>query len=330
MKIIKHIILACACLFSSALIAADPLVVYSGRGESLVGPLYEQFEKETGIKLDVRYNSTSAAATQLLHEGKDSPADVAFFQESGYLSALAKAGLLQPINDKIVSEVSEQYRDKDNQWVGVSARLRVLAYNSDKFKPADLPQDLSELADKKWQGRVGWAPTNASAQAHINLLRSLWGDEKTKQWLKQMDDNGSVRYSRNSQIVRAIANGEVDLGWVNHYYLYQLKKQNPNLPVANHHFPKSGEAGNLLIVSGIGITKHSDKKEQAEKLVEFLLSEKAQKYFHERNFEYPTRPELVKINLTETLAEIPLAPADQMDNSSLISTVKFLRDLKIL
>lgn len=326
----KQLIATCVLLICTSLAIADPLVVYSGRGESLVGPLYAQFEKETGIKLDVRYNSTSAAATQLLHEAKDSPADVAFFQESGYLSALAEAGLLAKMDSEAIDNVDQRYRDKDNHWVGVSARLRVLAYNTDKLKPEQLPQDLSELADKKWHSRVGWAPTNASAQAHINVLRKLWGDEKTKQWLKALDNNGSVRYSRNSQIVRAIANGEIDLGWVNHYYLYQLKQQNPKLPVANFHFPEQGKAGNLLIVSGIGITHHSTKKQQAEKLVEFLLSERAQNYFHERNFEYPTRPELLKINPAESLAQIPLAPVDTIDDSTLTSTVKFLRDLNLL
>lgn len=306
---------------------AETLIVYSGRGEALVGPLLERFEAQSGIKLDVRYNPTAHAAMQILQEGQDSPADVVFFQESSYLAELADKGLLRPINKELTELVDAKYRDADNQWVGVSARIRVLVYNTDKLLPEQLPQSLEALTAAKWQGRIGWAPSNASAIAHINVLRQAWGDEKTSQWLEAMKTN--VSYLKNSQIVRAVANGEVDLGWVNHYYLHQLLKQNPNLPVKNYHFKKD-ELGNLLITSGVGITQHSSKQVAAEKLVAFLLSEEAQAYFNETNFEYPTRPELVKVIHAEDISKLPLAKVQPSHKGELMNTVEFLQELNVL
>lgn len=326
----KRVLIAMCSYLMVSLVWADSLVVYSGRGEALVGPLYAQFEKETGIKLDVRYNATSAAATQLLHEAKESPADVVFFQEAGQLSALAEAGLLHPLSDELLQLVDQKYRDDKGYWVGTSARLRVLVYNTDKLDPSQLPKDLRALTDSTWKGVVGWAPTNASAIAHFHTLEHLWGKEKAQAWFDGMSANAAVRYARNSQIVRAVANGEIDLGWTNHYYALRLKKQNPKLPVANYSFPQGGEAGNLLIVSGVGITAHSTKKAQAEALIRFLLNNNAQNYFSQDNFEYPTRPELVKIVPAKKLSEVPLSPVGHIQGSSLMNTVEFLRENKLL
>jgi iron(III) transport system substrate-binding protein len=106
---------------------ADELVVYSGRGEALVAPLFAQFEKDTGIKLDVRYNTTSSLATQLLSEKQNSPADIVFFQESGYLTLLAEAGLLKTLNADLLKQVAPHSQDAKGRWLGSSARVRVLA-----------------------------------------------------------------------------------------------------------------------------------------------------------------------------------------------------------
>lgn len=208
--------------------AQTPLVVYSGRSEALVAPLFAQFEKETGIKLDVRYNSTTAIATQFLNEQKDSPADVIFLQESGYLTMLSKAGLLQPLKADLLNQVEPNLQDDKGYWVGSSARVRVLAYNTDKLKPEDLPKDLTELALPQWQNKLGWAPTNASMQAHVSALRVLWGEEPTFKWLESVKNNKPHAYQKNAQIVNAVGQGEILIGWANHYYAHQLKNKTLN------------------------------------------------------------------------------------------------------
>ena len=128
----------------------ETLVIYSGRSESLVGPILAQFTQETGILIDVRYGSTDTLASQLLIEQENSPADVVFFQESGYLGVLAEQDLLEPLDDTLLSQVDTPYRDENGYWLGTSARMRVLAYNVDKFTgdeaTVSLPETLEDLA----------------------------------------------------------------------------------------------------------------------------------------------------------------------------------------
>ncbi|MGA2654739.1 MAG: extracellular solute-binding protein [Gammaproteobacteria bacterium] len=309
---------------------ADELVVYSGRGEALVAPLFAQFEKDTGIKLDVRYNTTSSLATQLLSEQQNSPADVVFFQESGYLTLLAEAGLLKELKPELLTPVSAQFQDEKKRWLGTSARVRVLAYNTNLVKPQDLPKDLKELTDPKWSGKIGWAPSNASMQAHVSALRVLWGEEPTFKWLEGVKNNKPLSFQKNAQTVSAVGQGDIAIGWVNHYYLYQLKKQNPNLPVANYNFPESGKAGNILIISGAGIHTHTKKQAQAEQFIAYLSGEKAQQYFANESFEYPTRTGIATNPEVTPLADIHFASVSQKDLAEVEPTLKMLRQLGLI
>lgn len=317
-------------LFVTATAFADALVVYSGRGEALVAPLFAQFEKDTGIQLDVRYNTTASLATQLLSEQKDSPADVVFFQESGYLTLLAQAGLLKELSPTLRHQVGTSFQDENGFWIGSSARVRVLAYNTDKVKVSDLPKDLSELTHAKWRGKIGWAPTNASMQAHVSALRILWGEDATLKWLEGIKANQPMSYPKNAPIVSAVGKGEILVGWTNHYYLHQLKKQNPALPVANYHFPEGGKAGNILIISGAGIHQHSQKTAQAEQLIAYLIGERAQDYFANQSFEYPTRNGVAANPGVAPLSQIPFAKVTQKELANVEPTLKMLRSLGLI
>ncbi|MBA3470815.1 MAG: extracellular solute-binding protein, partial [Herpetosiphonaceae bacterium] len=211
-----------AAMATEAPAAAGTLVIYSGRSESLVGPLLEMFEKDTGIKAEVRYGDTAELAAQLLEEGDNSPADVFFAQDAGALGAL---------NDRFVTldtatmgKVEPRFSSENSTWVGVSGRARVLVYNTDALKETDLPASILELTDPKWQGRIGWAPTNASFQAFVTALRISQGDDAAKAWLEGMLANDVQTFEKNGAIVQAVADGEIDAGLVNHYYLFALKK----------------------------------------------------------------------------------------------------------
>lgn len=330
----KNWILTGIISFSSFLAwADDPLVIYSGRGEGLVGELLNQFSEDTGIDIDVRYNSTSSLATQVLVEGEDSPADVVFFQESGYLSILGDYDYLLPINDELLEDVAmTKFIGPDNNWVGTSARMRILAYNTDKFTEEDMPKNLEELADPKWKDvAVGWAPGNASLHAHLSLLKNrAWGEEETRQWLMDFIEIEPLTYQTNGQMVRAVGAGEIDLGWANHYYMHRFKAQDPSLKVANYHFPEGGEAGNLLIVSGVGIMNHTDKQDKAEALVAYLLSPEAQSYFTNQGFEYPTANHTAPSANLVPLTDLSLATVEQEDLSQVAETLEMLQDLNVL
>lgn len=309
--------------------AGGPLVVYSGRSESMVGPLLKRFQDETGIELSVRYNGTAQIATQVLAEGAQSPADVVFFQESGYLATLAHSDLLHPLPDDIRNSVNGRFRDSNGYWIGTSGRARVLVYNTDAVSAHELPTSLAELSEPRWHDRLGWAPGNSSFQAHVSVLRQLWGEDRTRQWLSEVAANSPRTYARNAPQVMAAASGEIDIGWVNHYYLHQLSDR-AQARVANASFNANGDAGNVLMLAGVAVTAHSQRSDQAETLVRWLVEQEAQTYFAQTNYEYPVRDDVPTHADVPALADLQLADVEQDWLTDVGPTLRLLRELRLL
>jgi iron(III) transport system substrate-binding protein len=265
---------------------AQELTIYSGREEDVVAPLYKDFEAATGIKLNIRYGDSAELAAQMLEEGDNSPADVFFSQDAGTLGAVT--GQLVPLAQEQLDRVPASLRSADGTWVGTSGRVRVVAYNTTALKPADLPKSILEYTDTKYRGRLGIAPSNASFQAFVTVMRLEYGDDRTKAFLNALKANDVKTYPKNLAILEAIASGEIDLGLVNHYYLALLKEEQPNAPVANH-FLTPGDPGAFVNVAGVGILKSSKKRETAAKFVDYLLSDEGQRYYTTKSeeAEYP-------------------------------------------
>ena len=267
--------------------SAPQLTIYSGRSEELVGPVIAQFEGETGIDVEVRYGDTAQLAGAILEEGDNSPADVFFAQDAGALGALSDAGRFRPLDPVLVDRVDPQFRSVDGEWVGVSGRARVAVYNTSLRSEDDLPASVLDLTNPRWGGgKIGWAPTNGSFQAFVTAMRVALGEDGARAWLEGIKANEPKVYENNIAIVEAAGAGEIELGLVNHYYLYRFLAEDPAFPAANHLFP-NGDLGSLVNVAGVGILDTADHTEAAQQLVEFLLAEPAQQYFSEETFEIP-------------------------------------------
>ena len=279
-------------LLGSALAASgcggdrEALTIYSGRTEDLVGPLLEQFAEEQDVPIDVRYGDTPQLALLLAEEGDRTPADVFWGQSPGATAYLAERGLLAPLSRATLDLVNPRFEDHEGLWTGTSGRQRVLVYNSDEVPEADLPQSVTELTQPQYRGRVGVAPTNGSFQDFVTAMRDIEGEEATAAWLRGMADNGTRTYANNNAIVEAAGRGEIDMGLVNHYYNHRFLEEDPSLPTRNHRF-EDGDIGGLVIPSSASVLAASDKKEEAEAFIQFLLSEQAQEYFAAETFEYP-------------------------------------------
>jgi iron(III) transport system substrate-binding protein len=255
--------------------AAERLTVYSGRNEVFVKPLVDRFTRQTGIGIQVRYGDSAALAATILEEGGNSPADLFFSQEAGALGAVAHDGLLTKLPPRTLRRVPQRFRSRDGVWVGTSARARVVVYDTGKLRPADLPTSIYGFTQARWKGKLGLAPTNASFQAYVTALRLVAGEDRARDWLIAMKANDAKFFPNNISILQAIARGEIVVGLANHYYLYQLKAQQPDAPVANH-FLGRGDPGALVNAAGVGILKSSKKKRAAQRFVDFLLSYWAQ------------------------------------------------------
>lgn len=265
--------------------AASNLVitVYSGRNEALIEPLIDRFRKESGIDVKVRYGDTAELAATLMEEGARTPADVYIAQDAGALGALSERGLFQPLPDGVIQKVPARFRSPSGDWVGVSGRARSVVFDPAKIREADLPRTLEAVGDPRYRGRFGVAPTNGSFQAHMAVYHAVNGREALETLLAALAANEPRRYPKNSTIVEAVRRGEIDFGLVNHYYLWQAKKEQPDLALANYFMPE-GEASSFVNVAGVGILKRHPASEQ---FVAYLLSNDAQQYFATETFEYP-------------------------------------------
>ena len=310
---------------------AETLTLYSGRSKSLVEPIIQQFEKETGIEVKVSYANTTQLAAKLRTEGDKSPASLFWAQDAGALGAVSKNGLFAKLPESILSKVPETFRHTDGLWLATSGRARVLAYSPERVRTDALPDSIFDLTQPKWKGKVGWAPLNASFQAFITAMRAQVGEERAEQWLRDMKANGAKAYQKNTPIIEALAAGEIDLGLPNHYYLFRFKKRDSKYPVEQSFF-KANDPGNLVNVAGIGLLKNSENQETALKFIEYLLSAKAQQYFVSEVFEYPVTegviPNAKLLPLAELLKIVPTFNLNEMDD--LEGTLKLLRRVDIM
>jgi iron(III) transport system substrate-binding protein len=306
----------------------ETLTVYSGRNEELIGPLLQQFTEETGIQVEVVYGDTAAIANQIIEEGQNSPADVVIAQDAGALGALAQAGLLRDLPADVLERVPAQFASPDELWVGLSGRARVLVYNPQLIEEQglELPNSILDLTKPEYSGLVGWAPANASFQSNVTAMRVLLGEDVTAQWLADMVANGTVSYgSSNTNLNNAVANGEILMGITNHYYMHQLKRENPDLALAHHFFPE-GDAGSLINVAGTGILATSDQPGLSQRLILYLLSSGAQEYFNTQTAEYPL---VAGIELNENLTPLSEISAPELDLnqlSDLQTTLQVIED----
>ena len=305
------------------------LVIYSGRNEKLIGELIKQFEEKTNAKLQVRYGDTAELASAILEEGTNSPADVFFGQDAGALGALQKAGRTAPLPSSLLNKVDAAYRSPEGQWVGVTGRVRTVDYNTNLVKAEELPSSIFGFTDPKWKGKIAWAPTNGSFQSFVTGLRVAEGEERAKEWLEGIKANNPKDYPNNTSIVQALTRGEIGLGFVNHYYLEQIKKDNPDVPV-EHHFTE--DIGSLVNVAGVAILDSARHPNIAQSFVEFLLNEDAQKYFASQTFEYPLASGIAPHGNLKSLNEIrnqdqkiDLSNLNDLDN-----TLKLLQEVGII
>ncbi|MYC34371.1 MAG: iron ABC transporter substrate-binding protein [Chloroflexi bacterium] len=305
--------------------ADDPgkLIIYSGRSESLVDPIIQQFKGATGIDVQVKYAGTAALAATLLEEGENSPADVFYAQDPGGLAAVSE--MMTELPDDIIELTPEWVRSGQGRWVGITGRARVVVYGTDNLTEADLPDDLWGFAEPEWKGRVGWAPTNGSFQAMVTALRVGWGEERTEEWLRAMIDNDVQIYPKNTPQVAAAAAGEIDVGLVNHYYLYRfLAEEGEDFPARNAHL-RGGGPGAIVMVSGAGILETADNPENAEAFIRFLLSAVGQQYFAGQTFEYPMVEGVRPSVLLTPLGEIEQPYITLADLSDLAGTQALLQ-----
>ena len=289
-------LLAVLALAAAALPAlAEEVVVYSARNEQLIKPLFDAYTRDTGVQVKFITDKEGPLMARLKAEGKNTPADVLLTVDAGNLWQASEEGLLRPIRSKTLeANVPAHLRDPDNEWFGLSVRARTIVYNTGKLKPAQL-STYEDLADPKWKGRLCLRTSKkVYNQSLVAMMITEYGEDKTEDMVRGWVANlATSPFPDDTKAMEAVAAGQCDVTLVNTYYYGRLMAKNPKLPLAifwpNQNL-KSKAAGVHVNVSGAGVTRHARNPAGAQKLIEWLSSEKAQNQFADVNLEYPVNP----------------------------------------
>ncbi len=266
------------------------VTVYSGRSENLMMPLFDEFERQSGITVQVRWGSSTDLALLVAEEAEQTQADVFISRSPGPVGFLDARGLLATMDSSVLDLVAAEHRGTNGTWIGFSGRKRVLVHNLDNVPPSELPDSVFELTDPKWRGRVAIPATNGSFVDWFTVFRDQYGNDVATQWLDDMVANDARNYPNNVSIVDAAARGEIDVGLVNHYYNHRMTSDaeaaGREHRAANYDLSDE-DIGSLLIITAATMTANADDREAAQELIAYLLSPSAQRYFTNSTYEYP-------------------------------------------
>ncbi len=273
---------------------ASEVNVYSARKEQLIKPLLIQFSEQTGITVNLITGNADALLSRLQSEGNLSPADVLITTDAGRLHRAKVAGVLQPIKSTILrKKIPEHYRDVDNQWFGLSLRARPIFYNKDTVNPQTL-STYEALAEPNFKGQVCIrSSSNIYNQSLIASMIAADGEEAALNFTKAFVKNfAQPPKGGDRDQIKAVANGVCDIAIANTYYFGGMThSENPAEKAATEKvaifWPNQNNRGSHVNVSGAGVVKTAPNKNNAIKLLEFLVSNDAQTWYADANYEYP-------------------------------------------
>ncbi|HEY5230843.1 MAG TPA: extracellular solute-binding protein [Galbitalea sp.] len=268
------------------------IVLYNAQHEQTTTALVKAFTKQTGIVVRVDNDDEDVLTAKIEQEGSRSPADVIFTENSNWLQQLADKHLLAAVNPSALRGIPAADSASDGDWVGVSARMSALVYNTKDLTAAQLPTSVLELADPKWKGKIEIAPSETDFWPVVSSVEDRYGHAKALAWLKGLKANaGANIVPDNETLVADVNKGVAQLGIINHYYFARLKAETSasSLRAGLGYFaPKN--AGYIETISGAAVLKSSGHPSAAQKFLSFLTSHIGQATIaHGESFEYPLK-----------------------------------------
>jgi iron(III) transport system substrate-binding protein len=339
----------CALALAPAVATADPpraadtrsahqapggtLTIFTGRKESLIAPALSAFRAETGINFVVKSGTTGGLASEIIAQRNNPQASVLFSQDAPTCEALRRAGVLEANDSAALKAIPPRFRASDGSWVGISGRARVLMYNRDLVKPADLPRSVLDLAKPRWRGKVATPSSReASVVSWAGALIRQMGREAAERYLRRLAANDLAVLGSHTDVRRAVARGEFAIGMVNHYYYHLTRAEGGNVGIVHpdqgrlvrkRTFVGSGAdrravvrtvrvprrpLGVLFNAASLCLVKDGPAQREARALIDYMTSARAQVLFSELNYEYPLRSGLAATNGVRNLKTLYQAP----------------------
>ncbi|MFT5594004.1 MAG: iron(III) transport system substrate-binding protein [Oceanicoccus sp.] len=329
----RNLILMVCLAMTAQFTWADSVNIYSFRQPFLIEPILAQFTKETGIETKVVF-AKDGLIQRLKREGKLSPADVVLTSDFSKLLQVKEEGLSQAFNSDIVNQrIPAQFRDSEQHWVALTQRVRNI-YSS-KERVGKTAINYEDLANKEYKGRI--CTRSGKHPYNLGLIASLIvhnGEAATEQWLRDVKANLARKPQGSDRAqVQAIKEGLCDVSLGNSYYFGKMLEDKEQVHWANAvelNFPNQANRGAHINVSGAVITKYAPHKAQAQTLLEFLSSDKAQAMYAELNMEYPVKTGVSPSKLVKSWGDFKADPlalekvaAKRKDALRLVDKVQF-------
>ena len=281
----------------SPALAEGEVNIYTTREPGLIQPLLDKFTEETGVAANTVFVE-SGVAERLAAEGANSPADIVMVVDYGMLIDMVERGLTQAADSETLNAaVPENLRGPEGHWYTLSMRARVIYASKERVEEDSLTYE--DLADPKWAGRVcirsGQHPYN---NALFAAMIAKDGEQATEDYLSALRANlGRTAGGGDRDVARDILADICDVGVGNSYYVGLMRsgaggpEQEQWGDAIKVILPTFADgAGTHVNVSGAVVAKNAPNKENAVKLLEFLVSPEAQAIYAKGNFEYPVLP----------------------------------------
>ncbi len=306
------------------------ITIYTHRHYDSDKTIIANFEKETGIKVNVVKAKADELLQKLEAEGKQSPADLLLTIDAGRLVRAKQKDLLQSAKSEIIGKsVPENLRDEENFWFSLTKRARIIVYDKNKVNPEDL-STYEDLTNPKWNGKVLIrSSSNIYNQSLLASIIANNGQDSAKQWAEGLVQNMARKPKGNDRDqVKAILAGEGEIGIINTYYLGKLINSKDSLEVEAGNsvgvfFLNQQDRGAHINVSGIGVTKHAPNKEGAIQFIEYLVSKEVQEIFAKANYEYPVNKEASASELLKSWGDfkednLPLSKLGELNKNAVV------------
>ncbi|MDA0787718.1 MAG: Fe(3+) ABC transporter substrate-binding protein [Proteobacteria bacterium] len=283
--------------------------VYSYRQPVLIEPMFNAFTRDTGVKVNVVF-AAKGLVERLKQEGRNSPADLLLTVDIGRLNDAYEAGVTAPVKTaQLTTNVPAAFRQSDGHWYGLTQRARIVYASKERVTKDDAPKSYEELADPKWDGRICTRAGNHVYQVALTAaMIAHHGEEKAEAWLRGLKANLARKPQGNDRAqVKAINEGECDISLGNNYYFGLMLQNEEQFAWAQSVypvFPKIGDRGTHVNISGMALTKAAPNRDNAVKLMEFLVGDLAQQMYAEQNFEYPVVAGVPQAGLLRSMGEL--------------------------
>lgn len=303
-------------LLATNALAQGEVNIYSSQTEHLIRPILEEFSDKTGIAVNLTTGGKSELVSRLEYEGENSPADLLLTVDIGNIYQAKDKGLLQAVqSDTLNNQIPAYLRDPEGFWYGATIRARAIYYNTDLVQPGEI-SSYEELADPKWKDKLLIrSSSNVYNQSLVAFMLARHGEAETLKWAKGIVSNmARDPQGGDTDQLKALAAGEGAIAVANTYYFARLVagddsvrsdevKDKVQIVLPN----QEGEGAHVNIRGG-GVTVHAKNKDNAVKLLEYLVSDKGQEFFSHHNFEYPVKEGLEAEDIVQSWGALKRNP----------------------